>query len=47
MKYKAIIASDLHLGTKDSQAKEFIEYYKKYYFKNSTERNNYNNITII
>ena len=26
MKYKAIIASDLHLGTKDSQAKEFIEF---------------------
>ena len=26
MNYKAIIASDLHLGTKDSQAKEFIEF---------------------
>jgi UDP-2,3-diacylglucosamine pyrophosphatase LpxH len=24
--YKAIIASDLHLGTRDSQAKEFIEF---------------------
>jgi len=26
MKYKAIIVSDLHLGTKDSKAKEFIEF---------------------
>ena len=26
MKYKAIIASDLHLGTKDSKAKEFIDF---------------------
>lgn len=26
MKYKAIIVSDLHLGTKDSKSKEFIEF---------------------
>jgi UDP-2,3-diacylglucosamine pyrophosphatase LpxH len=26
MKYRAIIVSDLHLGTKDSSAKEFIEF---------------------
>jgi UDP-2,3-diacylglucosamine pyrophosphatase LpxH len=26
MKYQAIIVSDLHLGTKDSKAKEFIEF---------------------
>jgi len=26
MKYQVIIASDLHLGTKDSKAKEFIEF---------------------
>ena len=26
MKYQAIIASDLHLGTKDSKAEEFIEF---------------------
>jgi len=26
MKYKVIIVSDLHLGTKDSKAKEFIEF---------------------
>jgi UDP-2,3-diacylglucosamine pyrophosphatase LpxH len=26
VKYKAIIVSDLHLGTKDSKAKEFIEF---------------------
>jgi len=26
MKYKAIILSDLHLGTKDSKAKDFIEF---------------------
>jgi len=26
MKYKAIIVSDLHLGTKDSKAKEFIDF---------------------
>jgi UDP-2,3-diacylglucosamine pyrophosphatase LpxH len=26
MKYKAIIVSDLHLGTKDSKAKDFIEF---------------------
>lgn len=26
MKYKAIIASDLHLGTKDSKTKEFIDF---------------------
>jgi UDP-2,3-diacylglucosamine pyrophosphatase LpxH len=26
MKYKAVIVSDLHLGTKDSKAKEFIEF---------------------
>ena len=30
MNYKAIIASDLHLGTKDSQAKEFIEFLEKH-----------------
>ena len=26
MKYQAIIVSDLHLGTKDSKAEEFIEF---------------------
>ena len=26
MKYKAIIVSDIHLGTKDSQAKQFIDF---------------------
>lgn len=30
MKYKAIIASDLHLGTKDSKAKEFIEFLEQH-----------------
>ncbi len=30
MNYKAIIASDLHLGTKDSQAKEFIEFLEQH-----------------
>jgi UDP-2,3-diacylglucosamine pyrophosphatase LpxH len=30
MKYKAIIVSDLHLGTKDSQAKEFIEFLEQH-----------------
>ena len=30
MNYKAIIASDLHLGTKDSKAKEFIEFLEKH-----------------
>ena len=30
MNYKAIIASDLHLGTKDSQANEFIEFLEKH-----------------
>jgi UDP-2,3-diacylglucosamine pyrophosphatase LpxH len=30
MKYKAVIVSDLHLGTKDSQAKEFIEFLEKH-----------------
>ena len=30
MKYKAIIVSDLHLGTKDSKAKEFIEFLEKH-----------------
>ena len=26
IKYQAIIVSDLHLGTKDSKAEEFIEF---------------------
>lgn len=26
MKYKTIIVSDIHLGTKDSQAKEFLKF---------------------
>jgi UDP-2,3-diacylglucosamine pyrophosphatase LpxH len=30
MKYKVIIASDLHLGTKDSKAKDFIEFLDKH-----------------
>jgi len=30
MKYKAIIVSDLHLGTKDSKAKEFIEFLEQH-----------------
>ena len=30
MNYKAVIVSDLHLGTKDSKAKEFIEFLEKY-----------------
>jgi UDP-2,3-diacylglucosamine pyrophosphatase LpxH len=30
IKYKAIIVSDLHLGTKDSKAKEFIEFIDKH-----------------
>jgi UDP-2,3-diacylglucosamine pyrophosphatase LpxH len=30
MNYKAIISSDLHLGTKDSQAKEFIEFLEQH-----------------
>jgi len=30
MNYKAIIVSDLHLGTKDSQANEFIEFLEKH-----------------
>mgnify|MGYP000049711334 FL=1 len=30
MNYKTIIASDLHLGTKDSQAKEFIEFLEQH-----------------
>jgi len=30
MNYKAIIVSDLHLGTKDSKAKEFIEFLEKH-----------------
>jgi len=30
MKYKAIIVSDLHLGTKDSKAKEFIEFLEEH-----------------
>ena len=30
MKYKAIIVSDLHLGTKDSKAEEFIEFLDKH-----------------
>jgi len=28
--YKAIIVSDLHLGTKDSKAEEFIEFIEKH-----------------
>ena len=30
MKYQAIIVSDLHLGTKDSKAEEFIEFIESY-----------------
>jgi len=30
MKYKAIIISDLHLGTKDSKAEEFIEFIEQH-----------------
>ena len=30
MKYQAIIISDLHLGTKDSKAEEFIEFIEKH-----------------
>jgi len=30
MNYKAVIISDLHLGTKDSKAKEFIEFLEKH-----------------
>lgn len=30
MNYKAVIVSDLHLGTKDSKAKEFIEFLEKH-----------------
>ncbi len=30
MKYQAIIVSDLHLGTKDSKAEEFIEFIEKH-----------------
>ena len=30
MKYKAVIVSDLHLGTKDSKAKEFIEFLEQH-----------------
>ena len=30
MKYKAIIVSDLHLGTKDSKAEAFIEFIEKH-----------------
>jgi UDP-2,3-diacylglucosamine pyrophosphatase LpxH len=30
MKYKAIIVSDLHLGTKDSKVEEFIEFIEKH-----------------
>jgi UDP-2,3-diacylglucosamine pyrophosphatase LpxH len=30
MKYKAVIVSDLHLGTKDSKAKEFIEFLEEH-----------------
>jgi UDP-2,3-diacylglucosamine pyrophosphatase LpxH len=30
MKYQAIIVSDLHLGTKDSKAEEFIEFLEKH-----------------
>jgi len=30
MKHKAIIVSDLHLGTKDSKAEEFIEFIEKH-----------------
>jgi UDP-2,3-diacylglucosamine pyrophosphatase LpxH len=31
MRYKAIFASDLHLGTKDSKAKEFIEFLENHH----------------
>jgi UDP-2,3-diacylglucosamine pyrophosphatase LpxH len=30
MKYQAIVVSDLHLGTKDSKAEEFIEFIEKH-----------------
>jgi UDP-2,3-diacylglucosamine pyrophosphatase LpxH len=30
MKYQAVIVSDLHLGTKDSKAEEFIEFLEKH-----------------
>ena len=30
MKYQAIIVSDLHLGTKDSKAEEFIAFLEKH-----------------
>ena len=30
MNYRAVIVSDLHLGTKDSKAKEFIEFLEKH-----------------
>jgi len=30
MKYQAIVVSDLHLGTKDSKAEEFIEFLEKH-----------------
>ena len=30
MKYQAIIVSDLHLGTKDSKAEEFITFLEKH-----------------
>ena len=30
MKYQTIIISDLHLGTKDSKAEEFIEFIEKH-----------------
>ena len=30
MKYQVVIASDLHLGTKDSKAEEFIEFLDKH-----------------
>ena len=30
MKYKAIIVSDLHLGTKDSKADEFMQFIEEH-----------------
>ena len=30
MRYKAIIVSDLHLGTKDSKAEEFIQFIEEH-----------------
>ena len=30
MKYQTVIVSDLHLGTKDSKAEEFLEFIEKH-----------------